>query len=190
MRRKRWFGVTTLPLMAACAQIIGADFEDLKPRSTSAGTNGAAGSGDAGTAGEGGSESGGASGTIGSGGSANDASPDMLSGGSAGRDSDGASPIIVINEILGNGTYDWIELYNPGSVPFDLKGRVIAQASGSTGSPEATSWLIFPQDPFTVVAPGGFLLILCRQGAQGGPVDGCQGIVSRCMEVTWAISST
>jgi len=207
MRRERWLWVASLPVMAACAQIIGADFEDLKPRSSSTTTNGSAGSGEAGTGGEGGTsaagaagwENAGGSGTNSSGGSANDASPDVSSGGSAGtlpeggsagRDPDAGDPTIVINEILGNGTYDWIELYNAGSAPFDLRGHAIAQASGSVGAPEATSWLIFPQDAFMVVNPGGFLLILCKQGAQGGPVDGCQGIVSRCMEVTWTISST
>jgi hypothetical protein len=68
-------------VMVACAQIINADFDNLKPRRTS--TAGSAGSGEGGTAGMGGD--------MGSGGDATDASGGSSAGGSSGNGGLGGS---------------------------------------------------------------------------------------------------
>ncbi len=205
MGRERWLWMAALSAMTACAQIIHADFDDLKPREAATGASGAGGgTGGQGGAGEGGAagsgEVGGISGASGTGGTPKDASPDVSSSGTGGglpdarpdveRDPDAVitGPAIVINELQGIGSYDWIELYNPGTDSFVLDGYGVTQAQGSVGAPDLPSLLVFPQN--TTVTPGGFVFILCKQLSQGGPVTGCATLATSCFTVTWGISSS
>ncbi len=66
-----------------------------------------------------------------------------------------------INEIFANGSSDadWVELYNEGSTELDLEGYRLDDGGGD--------WQI----PAQILAPGGYLVIICDGGEEEGHAD-------------------
>jgi hypothetical protein len=157
------------------------------------GSGGAQASGGAGggsAAGGGGGDSG-SSGTTGSGGSsaAGGSAGTAGTGGTAGSGGmpDAGSGIVVINEVEGRaGNEDFIELYNPGSVPIDIGGYKVADAEGTDQRPKIAEAVVFPSP--SVLAPGGYAIVVGNQGGVGGPFT-CLNF-SPCFQTQWGISAS
>ncbi len=158
--------------------------------SATGGSGGSAtgGSGGSATGGSGGSATGGSGGsaTGGSGGSATGGSGGSATGGSGGADAGG--PLVVINEVRGQGGTDYVELKSVGSSAFDLSGWGVTDAQSINGAPNYSTGVYFPSG--TMLAPGEYLLVLAQQNKIGGPETSCLGYTSSCYYAKFGISSS
>jgi hypothetical protein len=83
----------------------------------------------------------------------------------AGEEDVVAAGTIVFNELSSTGRTEWLEIANKSTSPIDLGGYGVADTDKNTKLPKVTSAMRFPVG--TVVAPGGYLLVVT--GMTGGP---------------------
>jgi hypothetical protein len=211
--------LVTAALAVSCAQLIGADFDDAKPRPAGVSNGGSDSSGGAaGTDSSGGSDAGGRAGDAGSGGlggeggdagSAGAAAQAGQSGaggssggsgaeagasGSAGESGTGGAGIgpLVINEINGDSP-DYVELLNLGAAALDLSGWSVADDTVDTSGnevPDRSQMYTFP--PNTLVGAGERVLIVAipESTPSPGQTTLCSGYPAPCYQAVFGISNT
>lgn len=104
---------------------------------------------------------------------------------------DAAGGAVVINEVRAS-SEDWVELYNPRSVPMDLSGYGLADTDTAVdgGAARVAGAVRFPAG--TTLAPGQYLIVQANLSDAGaGPQMQClMGAVMRCFHASWGISAS
>lgn len=102
---------------------------------------------------------------------------------------------VVINEIVPDGSPDFVELHNPGSGPVTLDGFVFADADGLGPTPDPTHRSTLPAG--TTIPADGYLVIAMNVEPPGttetpiGPVSPCPvSGVSSCLQVRYGVGRT
>lgn len=99
---------------------------------------------------------------------------------------------VVINEINGAGTDEWIELYNKGDDDFELGAYALADTDKDTGVARTTKAMRFPYG--TTLPPGEYVLVLLNKDpSTPGPyaADAClPGVSAGCFYALFSLSES